>query len=162
MSQYGDASAGAAFDLGKLESYAVAQLRQFCKNIACPIKGSTRKDELQKTLRSWMTAKEAEGHTEGKDEDEEPKVHGLREKSLQWAAEEEKRENKGGVRRFLGPHTVMHRLVSTQGRLCIDFWHSVMDPLRVVGFSDAPESVRGILGLWSEVKSAASFRFGVQ
>ncbi|KAJ1198140.1 hypothetical protein NDU88_001984 [Pleurodeles waltl] len=40
----------------------------------------------------------------------------------------------------------MRHLVSAQGRLCIDFRCSVMDPLRVAGFSDAPGSVRGILG----------------
>ncbi|KAJ1214642.1 hypothetical protein NDU88_002260 [Pleurodeles waltl] len=71
MSQTGDASAGAAFDLGKLERSAVSQLRQFCKNLACPIKGSTRKEEPQKALRPWVTTKEAEGQTEEKEEEEE-------------------------------------------------------------------------------------------
>ncbi|KAJ1090274.1 hypothetical protein NDU88_003409 [Pleurodeles waltl] len=72
-----DASAGAAFDLGKLLTYTVAQLRQFCKNLAFPIKGSTRKEELQKALRAWVTAKEAEGHTEeeGHEEQEEQSIH---------------------------------------------------------------------------------------
>ncbi|KAJ1121078.1 hypothetical protein NDU88_009206 [Pleurodeles waltl] len=71
MSQSGDASAGAAFDLGKLESYTVAQLKQFCKDLACPIKSSTRKEELQKALRAWVAAKEAEGHTGDEGEEEE-------------------------------------------------------------------------------------------
>ncbi|KAJ1185307.1 hypothetical protein NDU88_002101 [Pleurodeles waltl] len=35
----------------------------------------------------------------------------------------------------------------------------VVDPLWVAGFSDTPGSVRGILGLWSGVTSAASFRW---
>ncbi|KAJ1175082.1 hypothetical protein NDU88_000373 [Pleurodeles waltl] len=71
MSQSGDASAGAAFDLGKLECYAVAQLKQFCKDVACPIRSTAWKDEAQKALRAWVTAKEAEGHTEDEDEGEE-------------------------------------------------------------------------------------------
>ncbi|KAJ1089891.1 hypothetical protein NDU88_003034 [Pleurodeles waltl] len=71
-----DASAGAAFDLGKLESYTVAQLRQFCKNLVCPIKGYTRKVELQKARRAWVTAaKDAEGHTEENEEREEQSIH---------------------------------------------------------------------------------------
>ncbi|KAJ1101223.1 hypothetical protein NDU88_006295 [Pleurodeles waltl] len=69
--QSGDASAGAAFDLGKLESYTVAPLKQFCKDLVCPIKSSTRKVELQKALRAWVAAKEAEGHIGDEDEGEE-------------------------------------------------------------------------------------------
>ncbi|KAJ1199179.1 hypothetical protein NDU88_003017 [Pleurodeles waltl] len=53
----------------------------------------------------------------------------------------------------------MHRLVSTQGRLDVDFRRSVIDPLRVSGFSDAPGSMRGNLGL---LPSSASFRWAVQ
>ncbi|XP_069068756.1 thiamine transporter 2-like [Pleurodeles waltl] len=78
MFQSGDASAGADFEVTKLESYTVAQLRQFCKNLAYPIKGSTRKEELQKALGTWVTAKEAEGHTEKKEEyeeEEEQSIH---------------------------------------------------------------------------------------
>ncbi|KAJ1090014.1 hypothetical protein NDU88_003154 [Pleurodeles waltl] len=73
----GDASAGAAFDLGKLESYTEAQLKQLCKDLACPIKRSTRKEELQKALRAWVASKEAEGHTEDEDEGEEEEVQSI-------------------------------------------------------------------------------------
>ncbi|KAJ1182017.1 hypothetical protein NDU88_007215 [Pleurodeles waltl] len=52
----------------------------------------------------------------------------------------------------------MHCLVSTQGCLCVDFRRSVVDPLRVAGFSDAPGSVGEILGLQSEVTSTASIQ----
>ncbi|KAJ1180006.1 hypothetical protein NDU88_005234 [Pleurodeles waltl] len=43
----------------------------------------------------------------------------------------------------------------------VDFRRSVVDPLRVAGFSDAPGSVHGNLGLWSGVTSAASFRWAL-
>ncbi|KAJ1173331.1 hypothetical protein NDU88_005167 [Pleurodeles waltl] len=39
--------------------------------------GSTRKEELQKALRGWATAKEAEGHTEGEEEDEDKEVQSI-------------------------------------------------------------------------------------
>ncbi|KAJ1199724.1 hypothetical protein NDU88_003557 [Pleurodeles waltl] len=73
MSHAGDASVGADFDLEKLESYTKAHLKQFCKSFDCPIKSSSRKEELQKALRAWVTAKSTEGHTEdeGDEEDEE-------------------------------------------------------------------------------------------
>ncbi|KAJ1099129.1 hypothetical protein NDU88_004233 [Pleurodeles waltl] len=73
MSHAGDSSVGADFDLEKLESYTKAQLKQFCKSFDCPIKSSSRKEELQKALRAWVTAKSTEGHTEdeGDEEDEE-------------------------------------------------------------------------------------------
>ncbi|KAJ1100564.1 hypothetical protein NDU88_005646 [Pleurodeles waltl] len=67
----GDVLAEAAFDLEKLESYKVAQLKQFCSNVGCPIKSSSKKDELQKALRAWVTAKAAEGHTDEEPEGEE-------------------------------------------------------------------------------------------
>ncbi|KAJ1199266.1 hypothetical protein NDU88_003104 [Pleurodeles waltl] len=37
----------------------------------------------------------------------------------------------------------MHCLIFTQGRLCVNFRCSVVDPLRVVGFSEAPGTMRG-------------------
>ncbi|KAJ1099018.1 hypothetical protein NDU88_004122 [Pleurodeles waltl] len=67
----GDASAGATFDLGKLESYTYAQPKQVWKDLACPMKSSTRKEKLQKALKAWVKFKEAEGHTEDEDEGEE-------------------------------------------------------------------------------------------
>ncbi|KAJ1082328.1 hypothetical protein NDU88_002496 [Pleurodeles waltl] len=67
MSQSGDATAGAVFELGKLKRYSVAQLKQFCEDLACHVKSSARKGELQEALRAWVTAKEAGGHTEDMD-----------------------------------------------------------------------------------------------
>ncbi|KAJ1199297.1 hypothetical protein NDU88_003134 [Pleurodeles waltl] len=71
MSQSGDALAETAFDLEKLESYKVAQLKQFCRNVGCPIESSSKKVELQKALRAWVAAKAAEGHTDEEPEGEE-------------------------------------------------------------------------------------------
>ncbi|KAJ1194163.1 hypothetical protein NDU88_003458 [Pleurodeles waltl] len=71
MPQSGDApavSTKAVFELEKLESYTVAQLKRFCKDLACLIRSSTRKEELQKALRALVEAKEAGGHTEEEDE----------------------------------------------------------------------------------------------
>ncbi|KAJ1149268.1 hypothetical protein NDU88_002080 [Pleurodeles waltl] len=59
MSPSGDASAGVAFDPGKLKGYTVAQLKQFCKDFACPVKGSAKK----------------EGHTKEEEEDEVQSIH---------------------------------------------------------------------------------------
>ncbi|KAJ1148847.1 hypothetical protein NDU88_001671 [Pleurodeles waltl] len=59
-------------------SYIKAQLKQFCKGFDCPIKSSSRKEELQKALRVWVTAKSTEGHTEDEgdeEEEEECSVH---------------------------------------------------------------------------------------
>ncbi|KAJ1132212.1 hypothetical protein NDU88_010539 [Pleurodeles waltl] len=81
------------------------------------------------------------------------------EKSLQKATEEEKRGNKGVCVNFSGRTRSLRRLVSTQGRLGGDFRHSVVDPLRVAGFSDTPGSVGGILGL---LTSSSSFRWAVR
>ncbi|KAJ1188673.1 hypothetical protein NDU88_005432 [Pleurodeles waltl] len=70
MSQLGDASVEAVFDLKQLNSYNKAQLKQFCKNFGCPIKSSSKKDELKKALRAWVTTKSTGGHTEDEEEDE--------------------------------------------------------------------------------------------
>ncbi|KAJ1214165.1 hypothetical protein NDU88_001791 [Pleurodeles waltl] len=64
-------------------------------------------------------------------------------------------------------------LVFTQGRLCVHFRCSVVDPLRVVGFSDAPGKMRGsggrcvkfsttrqALGRFLLLSRAVSFRLG--
>ncbi|KAJ1218283.1 hypothetical protein NDU88_005866 [Pleurodeles waltl] len=64
-------AAEAAFDLEKLETYIMAQLKQFCNDFACPNKGSAKKEELQKALMAWVTAKEVVGHTEEDEEEEE-------------------------------------------------------------------------------------------
>ncbi|KAJ1179427.1 hypothetical protein NDU88_004661 [Pleurodeles waltl] len=67
MSQSGDVPAvatKAVFELEKLEEYTVTQVKQFCKDLACPIRSSTRKEEPQKALRAWVAAKEARGHIE--------------------------------------------------------------------------------------------------
>ncbi|KAJ1182053.1 hypothetical protein NDU88_007249 [Pleurodeles waltl] len=77
MSQPGDApgvASKAVFGLEKLEEHTVAQLKQFCKDLACPVKSSTREEELQKTLSAWVAAKEAGGHTEEEIEGEEVPV----------------------------------------------------------------------------------------
>ncbi|KAJ1149468.1 hypothetical protein NDU88_002276 [Pleurodeles waltl] len=65
MSQSGEPSIVATnvFELEKLDTYNVSQLKQLCKEFKCPIKSSTRKVELQKVLRAWLAAKEAEEHT---------------------------------------------------------------------------------------------------
>ncbi|KAJ1198946.1 hypothetical protein NDU88_002784 [Pleurodeles waltl] len=73
-----DASVGATFDLEKLDSSTKAQLKEFCKSFDCPIKSSSKKEELQKALRAWVTAKSTGGHTENEDEeDEEEEVQSI-------------------------------------------------------------------------------------
>ncbi|KAJ1153587.1 hypothetical protein NDU88_006346 [Pleurodeles waltl] len=64
MSQSGDATAGAVFEMEKLKEYSVAQLKQFLKDLDCPTKSSTREGELQKAQRAGVTIKKAGGHTE--------------------------------------------------------------------------------------------------
>ncbi|KAJ1110261.1 hypothetical protein NDU88_007616 [Pleurodeles waltl] len=66
MSQSGEPLAVVAkveFELEKLESYTVAQLKQFCKEFYSPIKSSTKKYELQKALKAWLAAKKVDWHT---------------------------------------------------------------------------------------------------
>ncbi|XP_069077566.1 mucin-2-like [Pleurodeles waltl] len=53
-SQYGEPSVVAInvmFELEKLDTYNVPQLKQFCKEFKCLIRSSTKKEELQKALR---------------------------------------------------------------------------------------------------------------
>ncbi|KAJ1171301.1 hypothetical protein NDU88_003164 [Pleurodeles waltl] len=64
MSQSGDATAGAVFEMEKLKEYSVAQLKQFLKDLDGPTESSTREGELQKAQRAWVTIKKAGGHTE--------------------------------------------------------------------------------------------------
>ncbi|KAJ1214223.1 hypothetical protein NDU88_001848 [Pleurodeles waltl] len=64
MSQSGDATAGAVFEMEKLKEYSVAQLKQFLKDLDCPTESSTREGELQQAQRAWVTIKKAGGHTE--------------------------------------------------------------------------------------------------
>ncbi|KAJ1104313.1 hypothetical protein NDU88_001725 [Pleurodeles waltl] len=70
MSLLGDAPVEAVFDLKQLDSYNKAQLKQFCKHFGCPIKSSSKKDELKKALRAWVTTRSTGGHTEDEEEDE--------------------------------------------------------------------------------------------
>ncbi|KAJ1216280.1 hypothetical protein NDU88_003884 [Pleurodeles waltl] len=64
MSQSGDATAGAVFEMEKLKEYSVAQLKQFLKDLDCPTESSTREGELQQAQRAGVTIKKAGGHTE--------------------------------------------------------------------------------------------------
>ncbi|KAJ1204523.1 hypothetical protein NDU88_008300 [Pleurodeles waltl] len=64
MSQSGDATAGAVFEMEKLKEYSVAQLKQFLKDLDCPTESSTREGELQQAQRAEVTIKKAGGHTE--------------------------------------------------------------------------------------------------
>ncbi|KAJ1170623.1 hypothetical protein NDU88_002496 [Pleurodeles waltl] len=66
MSQSGDATAGAVFEMEKLKEYSVAQLKQFLKDLDCPTESSTREGELQQAQRAEVTIKKAGGHTEEK------------------------------------------------------------------------------------------------
>ncbi|KAJ1206275.1 hypothetical protein NDU88_001684 [Pleurodeles waltl] len=69
-----DASVEAVFDLKQLDSYNKAQLKQFCKKFGCPIKSSSKKDELKKALRAWVTTRSTGRHTEDEEEDEDEEV----------------------------------------------------------------------------------------